>query len=83
MARKRVPPITLTQALHRIIRDPKRSRFRRAVAVYAVQMAIQEAFMTGRVYAAGGEKESPADIQHKLLLNTSGAFVQAMREQWK
>jgi hypothetical protein len=34
-----------------------------------------EAFMVGRVYAATGEKETPAEIHGKLMLSVGAALV--------
>ena len=45
----------------------------------AVEAACHEAFMTGRVYAAGGEKETPAEIHEKLLARCRVAFGRSLR----
>ena len=45
----------------------------------AVEMACTEAFMTGRVYAAGGEKESPAVIHEKMMARSRAAFMRGYR----
>ena len=35
---------------------------------------MQEAFMTGRIYTKGGEKETPVEIQEKLKENCEKAI---------
>lgn len=41
---------------------------------------MQEAFITGRIYTAAGEKETPIEIQEKLRENCNKAL---MREELK
>ena len=42
-----------------------------------------EAFMVGRVYHAGGEKEPPREIHAKLMLSVGNALIRYRAEQRK
>lgn len=82
MAKK--PPTTIREALQSLARttSPDRRSYIRSIIGYAVSMGEQEAFMSGRIYAQNGEKESPAEIQTKLQQNVAGAVRRALVNNW-
>ena len=48
-----------------------------------VQVIAMEAFMMGRIYHAGGEKEPPREIHTKLMLSVGAALVRYRQAERK
>jgi hypothetical protein len=84
-----MPHNCVLDELERLQRMARRGSPRRARTLVmdrileAHAMAIQGAFMTGRIYATGGEKEEPGDIQQKLRENVARAERMAIVEHRK